>query len=338
MCFFKSFSKRELIITILISAGVLAAVVADEIVYSIDFSSESQVEADRLSDKDDVADSYIEPATETTVSETTEVSTEAVTELPTVAATEPVTEAPTEAPTEAVTEPPTEPPTEPVTEPPTVAPTEPVTEAPTVTPTVAPTEAPTVAPTEAPTVAVVQPVYNGELIELPQAEWETEIVSIMLEVPDYKQYDSRWCDKYIATKTIGTVGCLVTSLSQVYSYNNGVEVYPDGMLSMVGFYENLLEWYTVPNVGLKYTLKYKASINLNIMNNIYKRLKEGRPVIVGGTNTNGGMHWIVVKGYNVNATGTMEPANFVINDPGGTKRITLADFLLEYPRVERLVY
>ena len=263
MSFFKWFSKKELIYTIVSLICLVFAIVADE-----------------------VAEAFTEPSTRQLKEITTESSTEA----------------------------PTEPPTE------------------------APTEAPTEPPTEPPTVAVVQPVYYGELIELPQTEWETEIVSVMLAVPDYKQYDTRWCDKYIATKTIGNVGCLVTSLSQLYSYNNGVEVYPDAMVSKVVFSGNLLEWYTVPRVGLKYTHQYKASINLNIMNNIYKRLKEGRPVIVGGTNSSGGMHWIVVKGYNANATGTMEPANFVINDPGGVNLITLADFLNEYPRVERLVY
>ena len=287
MSFFKIFTKKELIITIILMICLVFAIIADE-----------------------VAVVFTEPQGETL----TEMTTESVTEPPTEAPTEPPTEAPTEPPTE----PPTEAPTEPPTEPPTVAPTQP--------------------PTEPPTVAVVQPVYYGELIELPQAEWETEIVSVMLEVPDYKQYDSRWCDKYIATKTIGNVGCLVTSLSQLYSYNNGVEVYPDAMVSMVGFSGNLLEWYTVPRVGLKYTHQYKASINLNIMNNIYKRLKEGRPVIVGGTNGSGGMHWIVVKGYNVNESNTMTPENFVINDPGGVNLITLADFLNKYPRVERLVY
>lgn len=333
MSFFKGFSKKEKIIAILISIGVLMSVVADEIVYSIGFSSESQVEADRLPDRNKVADSNMEATTEAAEPSTEvveELTTEGTMESVTEATTEVTTEALTEQVTEASTELPTEPSTEPSTEPPTEAPTEP--------PTEPPTETPTIAPTEAPTVAVVQPVYYGELIELPQAEWETEIVNVMLDVPDYKQYDSRWCDKYISTKTIGTVGCLVTSVSQVYSYNNGVTVYPDGMLSMVGFSGNLLEWYTVPNVGLKYTHQFKANINLKIMNNIYKRLKEGRPVIVGGTNNSGGMHWVVVKGYNVNATGTMTPADFVINDPGGTKRINLADFLLEYPSVERLVY
>ena len=74
------------------------------------------------------------------------------------------------------------------------------------------------------------------------------------------------------------------------------------------------------------------------MNNIYKRLKEGKPVVIGGTNGLGGMHWVVVKGYNVNAEGTLIPANFVINDPGGTVRTTLGDFLATHPYVERLIY
>ena len=45
-----------------------------------------------------------------------------------------------------------------------------------------------------------------------------------------------------------------------------------------------------------------------------------------------------IKGYVSDGTNELKTSNFIINDPGGTERKTLADFLKNYPYIKRLVY
>lgn len=52
---------------------------------------------------------------------------------------------------------------------------------------------------------------------------------VNLNVPSYKQYDGRWRSAYIGIKTIGNIGCLLTSLSMKYSYHTGTATYPNAM-------------------------------------------------------------------------------------------------------------
>ena len=209
--------------------------------------------------------------------------------------------------------------------------------------TQAPTEPPTTqAPTQPPTQAPTQPPIQEPDIKLPQEQWEKEYTDVMLDVPDYKQYDERWGSTLVGTKTIKQIGCLITAASELYSYNNNTIVYPNTMRYKLSFQGNLLVWDSVRRNGLTCTAPPKDGdspyINVHILNNIYKRLKENKPVIIGGTNSAGGQHWIVIKGYVSDGTNELKTSNFIINDPGGTERVTLADFLKNYPMLKRLVY
>ena len=161
---------------------------------------------------------------------------------------------------------------------------------------------------------------------------------IALNVPSYKQTDSRWSGKKIGTKTIGSVGCLVTSLAMKQSYQNGTTVYPDEMKNKLSFDNNSVYWFSVKNLGYTYTGAYESNITNSMMKTIYQQLSAGKPVIIGGTNSSGGMHWVVVKGYNGSSTSSFSASNFTINDPNSTSRTNLQHFLNSYPMVERLIY
>lgn len=162
--------------------------------------------------------------------------------------------------------------------------------------------------------------------------------AVKLSVPDFKQYDSRWGGVYIGNKTIGAVGCLVASMSMKHSYHTGTIIYPDAMLGKLAFENNLLCWYSVGELGYYYTNGYNCGIDASIMNTIYQKLKIGRPVIIGGTNSSGGMHWVVVTGYNGNSSGVFKASDFITNDPNKAGITNLEQFLSAYPCVYRLVY
>lgn len=326
--FFKGFSKKEIATFIVLTITVFGLVVGDTIV-----DINNYYKTDVITDADAEVNDSDEAETEAPTEEITEPVTEPVTEP----ATEEVTEPETEPATEKVTEEETLPaPTEPETTKPVVivpAPTQPLTtQAPTQPPT---TQPPTQPPTQAPSGLREEP------IGLAPENWETEYTDVMLEVQDFKQYDERWGSIKIATKTIKQVGCLITSVSEVYSYKNNVTVDPGAMRYKLSFVQNLLIWESVQRNGLTCSQEYGYSIGPNIMNNIYKKLKSGKPVIIGGTTQKqgaGGQHWIVIKGYVSDGTNELKTSNFIINDPGGTERKTLADFLKNYPYIKRLVY
>ena len=319
--FFKGFSKKELAIFIVLTVTVFGLIAGDTVVYINNYYKEDViVDADSKVDSEDL--------------NKPEEPTEPVTEPATEEVTEPVTEPATEETTEEETLPA---PTEPETTMPVVVVPPPTTQAPTQPPTTqAPTQPPTTqAPTSAPTVLRQEP------IGLDPVNWETEYTDVMLDVQDFKQYDERWGSTLIYDKTIKQVGCLITCVSEVYSYKNNVTVNPREMRYKLTFVRNLLVWESVQNNGLTCSQEYGYSIGPNIMNNIYKKLKSGKPVIIGGTTQKqgeGGQHWIVIKGYVSDGTNELKTSNFIINDPGGTERVTLADFLRNYPYIKRLVY
>ena len=320
--FLKGFSKKEIAILIILTATILGFVAWDTVVYinnyyKTDVTTDSVVDLDDMEPTEDVTEPVTEPATEEVTEPVTEPATEKVTEEETLPVpTEPETTAPIVVAPPPTTQAPTEPPT-------TQAPTQP------------PTQAPTQPPTQAPAGLREEP------IGLAQEYWEKEYTDVMLEVQDFKQYDERWGGTYVYDKTIKQIGCLITSVSEVYSYKNNTTVYPDAMRWKLSFVRNLLVWESVQQNGLTCSQEYGYSIGPNIMNNIYKKLKSGKPVIIGGTTQKqgaGGQHWIVIKGYVSDGTNELKTSNFIINDPGGTERKTLADFLKNYPYIKRLVY
>lgn len=161
--------------------------------------------------------------------------------------------------------------------------------------------------------------------------------AVSLNVPNYKQNDSRWKNTYIGNKTIGSIGCLVTALSMKYSYQTKTTTYPNAMKSKLSFSNNDVIWSSVTRLG--YTrIAYSSAITNSIMSKIYTQLKAGKPVIIGGRSSSGGTHWVVITGYNGNSVSAFNSGNFTINDPASSSRTTLAQFLSSYPTVIGLVY
>ncbi len=156
---------------------------------------------------------------------------------------------------------------------------------------------------------------------------------VQLNVPVLRQYDSKWKNKYIAKSnaTIGKYGCTLTSLSMVYSYDTGKTVTPDAMDDLLKFTSGgAVYWDSVSAVGYN-----RHSYSLAA---IYEQLKQGNPVIIGGKNSKGGTHWVVITGYIGTSTTSFKASSFTINDPGNSNRTTLQHYFNSYPIVSTLVY
>ncbi len=160
---------------------------------------------------------------------------------------------------------------------------------------------------------------------------------IKLNVPLYKQYDARWKNKYIGSKTIGQIGCTTTCISMVYSYNTGTTAYPNSMVSRLRYSNNDLYWSSISNVGLTSKL-YNSGISNSMLATIYNKLKEGRPVIIGAQTSSGrSQHWVVITGYTGSSTSRFSTSDFIVNDPGSLCATTLAAFLANGSSADRTV-
>lgn len=172
-------------------------------------------------------------------------------------------------------------------------------------------------------------------------------VTVSLNVPYFLQKDPNWSEVMISTKskaqggkTIGQVGCLITALSMKYSFHTNTNTTPDIMknkLSFGGTNGNDLYWNSVTNLGYTYTQNYSTQINNSIMSIIYRELKNGKPVIIGGKGSEG-QHWVVITGYKGNSDTSFNSSNFIINDPNHTDRKTLNQFIVGHQTILRVIY
>lgn len=151
---------------------------------------------------------------------------------------------------------------------------------------------------------------------------------LILNVPLYHQYDSRWSNVKIGTKNIGQVGCLITSLAMKYQYSSGIQTDPETMRYKLNFDNNSLYWNSLNQFGFSYTTKYGSHLNDTMMRFIIDRIKEGKPVIIGGQSNSSGsnQHWVVITGYNGDLN-NLSAANFIVNDPGKAGATNLQQFL-----------
>ncbi len=151
---------------------------------------------------------------------------------------------------------------------------------------------------------------------------------INLNVTDMKQYDSQWKSVQLGKsgKTIGSIGCCVTSLAMTESYRTGSNITPKDMTGKLSF---------TSGGSLYWPSNYNKDYTPDYLQKIYNLLSEGKPVLVCGFTSSGGQHWIVVKGYNGNG---LSASNFTINDPGSSSRKTLQDFFDKYSRYSCIVY
>ncbi len=158
----------------------------------------------------------------------------------------------------------------------------------------------------------------------------TTYSKITLNVPDFKQTDSRWANVKIGIsgKTIGKIGCATTGIAMMESYRTGKTVYPDAMSKKLSYSSTgNLYWPSDYNV---------VTSSNGYLSKIYQKLKEGKPVLFGAKNFSGTQHWVVITGFS--GGNSLTASGFTINDPGTKYRTNLQEFLNEYPTFYKYFY
>lgn len=156
-----------------------------------------------------------------------------------------------------------------------------------------------------------------------------EIPGASYDVPYYAQADERWGSVYIGTKTIAQVGCLTSCMAMMHSYYTGTEITPDVMCKeYLTYSNNSLLWAEVYNLGYEVVSLDGNSESQNLTA-LYDRLQTG-PVIVGATNTYGGMHFVLVTGCAKGSSEELTKADFFIHDPGYEDKTTLDEHFEDY--------
>lgn len=179
---------------------------------------------------------------------------------------------------------------------------------------------------------------NGVLISpLPVVEELPEQTgpAVQLDVPLFKQKDPAWGSASLGYSTIGSVGCLVTSMAMLHTYTTGQTCDPIQMRDMLAFSSGggLASWSYVSDLG--YTVEsYDTYMTNALLEKIYGLLHEGKPVMIGCEG--GGMHFVLITGYTGDGV-NFRSADFIMNDPGYNST-TLDEQLNRHGIVFKLVY
>ena len=172
-------------------------------------------------------------------------------------------------------------------------------------------------------------LYHGTKTGYVSAQYLTKTAAtikytkVSLNVPSYKQSDSRWANVKIGTSgsTMSKIGCATTAIAMIESYRTGQTIYPDAMSKKLS--------YTATG-SVYWPSNYTAvTSSSGYLSGIYEQLRAGKAVMIGAKTSAGGQHWVVVTGY----TGgdTLTASGFTINDPASGSRTTLQQFLNAYP-------
>lgn len=178
-------------------------------------------------------------------------------------------------------------------------------------------------------------IYNGTKTGYVSSKYLTSVSSsnyssVKLNVPDFKQYDSRWANVKIGSsgKTIARIGCATTAIAMMESHRSGTTIYPDAMSKKLKYTSSgnvyWPEHYTVITSKTDYLSK------------IYTVLKGGKSVLFGAKNKAGSQHWVVITGYT--GGNTLSTSGFIVNDPGSATRTTLKSFMDAYPTFYKYFY
>lgn len=154
--------------------------------------------------------------------------------------------------------------------------------------------------------------------------------AVSLNVPSFKQMDARWADIEVADsgKTFAQIGCATTAIAMMESFRTGTTIHPDAMAER-------LEYTSSGNVY--WPINYKAVTNASgYLSGIYKRLTEGKPVLLGCQDAYGKQHWVVVTGFTGGTN--LATSGFTIHDPGTRNRTNLQQFLSLYPSFYKYFY
>ncbi len=176
-------------------------------------------------------------------------------------------------------------------------------------------------------------LYSGNSIGYVHSNYlktPSTIKAIRLNVPSYKQTDSRWANVEIGSsgQTMAKIGCVTTALAMTESYKTGTTIYPHQMEKKLSYTSGgAVYWPSSYNI---------ITSSSGYLNKIYEILKSGKPVILGAKKANGSQHYVVITG--VKAVNTLTTSSFYINDPGSDTRITLNQFLAVYPNFYKMIY
>ena len=181
-------------------------------------------------------------------------------------------------------------------------------------------------------------VYNGtktgyvssSYLATPSTSSDTTYKAIKLNVPDFKQTDSRWANVTLGSsgQTIGKIGCATTAIAMLESYRTGTTIYPNTMAKKLSYTSGGAVYWPSD-----YTIITSSS---GYLSKIYNLLKAGKPVLIGAKKSNGSQHYVVITG--VKATNTLTTSSFYINDPGSNTRKTLNQFFSDYPNFYKMMH
>lgn len=141
----------------------------------------------------------------------------------------------------------------------------------------------------------------------------------VLNIYDFKQYDSRWKNiKITSNKTISQIGCLTTAMAMSESYRTNTIIYPNEMKNKLSY---------TPSGDMYWPSNYKTDTTSSYLTKIYKNLLNNKPTIIGAKNSVSS-HFVIVYGINGSSSNL---SSYLINDPASTTRTTLKDFFTSYP-------
>ena len=174
-------------------------------------------------------------------------------------------------------------------------------------------------------------LYHGSRIGFVSTKYlsQDSNTSFVLQIPSFKQTDSRWAKTYIGSsgKTMAEIGCATTAIAMMESFRTGSLIYPDAMARRLRYTSSGSVYWPAHYRTVTSSADYLLGIR--------SRLNEGKPVLFGSKNQLGGQHWVVVSGYSGNGT---DPSHFSILDPGSNSRMTLRQFLSDYPNFYKYFY
>lgn len=177
-------------------------------------------------------------------------------------------------------------------------------------------------------------LYDGNKTGVVSSEYlslfEKGFSAVLLDVPDFKQTDSRWANVKIGSsgKTIGKIGCVTTGIAMMESYRTGRTIYPDEMMKNLS-YDRSGNVYWPED----FTVNYWSE---NYLEKIYNKLREGKPVLIGGKTSSGSQHWVVITGYSGGEN--LSPSGFIINDPGSSSNKKLSQFFASFPNLYKFFW
>ncbi len=176
-------------------------------------------------------------------------------------------------------------------------------------------------------------VFNGSKIGYVNSRYlsltQTADDVVKLDVPSYKQNDSRWANVIIGNsgKTIAQIGCVTTGIAMMESFRTGTTIYPDAMSKKLSY---------TSSGNVYWPSNYKVITNSSgYLKTIKEKLAEGKPVLFGSKNSSGSQHWVVITGF---SGGELTASNFTINNPGSTARTNLQQHLNSYPTFYKFFY